>query len=230
MTGRLRIQQWFCLWSRMSQQFQSGAGVPGRSLESCWPLIYVGFLEKLKLNLASVTGSPKLAREKRTSRQVTRPSSSMSCSLGCHQEVWPGYGVGLPASNNLTKEIPHRFAQNLGFWLILDMVKLTTKVSHPNVCESFDCMYVYSSHMCAQCPWSLEEGIRWSETDIRDNYGVPRNEPWSSTRATGAPRCWTTSPPYNAVLCNLRTLPTHGARGDAPLLGVSVHSSVDTQS
>lgn len=41
--------------------------------------------------------------------------SSMSFHTGCHQELWPRIRVGLPASNNLIKEIPHWNGPNLGF-------------------------------------------------------------------------------------------------------------------
>lgn len=40
----------------------------------------------------------------------------------CHEKAC------LLTSNDPVKKIPHRFAQTLGFQLILDVVKLTTKI------------------------------------------------------------------------------------------------------
>ena len=38
--------------------------------------------------------------------------------VGCHQKAWPRFRMGLSASNNLIKKIPHRSAQGLGFELL----------------------------------------------------------------------------------------------------------------
>lgn len=49
--------------------------------------------------------------------------------IGCHQVAWPQIRVGLPTSTDSVKKTPHRHVQLLKFWLIADVVKLTTKIS-----------------------------------------------------------------------------------------------------
>lgn len=51
--------------------------------------------------------------------------------MGCYQEVWPRFRVGLPTSKALIKTIPLRaFAQLLGFQAIPNVVNLATKINH----------------------------------------------------------------------------------------------------
>lgn len=38
---------------------------------------------------------------------------------GLPPEVWTSFRVGHPASNNLTKKIPHKSAQHFGFWFLV---------------------------------------------------------------------------------------------------------------
>lgn len=38
--------------------------------------------------------------------------------------------MDFPISNTLTKKVSHMSAQKLGFWLIPDVLKLITKISH----------------------------------------------------------------------------------------------------
>lgn len=45
-------------------------------------------------------------------------------------EVLPRFKVDLPTSNQLIKKIAHRSAQQLGFQLILNAVKLTDMICH----------------------------------------------------------------------------------------------------
>lgn len=48
-------------------------------------------------------------------------------------QIWDGFS----SSNDLAKSIPHGSAQRIGFQLISDAAKLTTKISHlhvPNLC------------------------------------------------------------------------------------------------
>lgn len=47
----------------------------------------------------------------------------------CQQRMWPRFGVSLFTSNNLVKKFPHMSAGHRMLHLILEMVKLKTKIS-----------------------------------------------------------------------------------------------------
>lgn len=51
----------------------------------------------------------------------------MSFYVCCHQYALPTFRMGLPASNNLMKIVPHRSAWWLGLWLFPDAVQLLAK-------------------------------------------------------------------------------------------------------
>lgn len=53
--------------------------------------------------------------------------------MGWHQKVWPRFRVSLPTSNEPVKKVTLKCAQQLGFWVIPDVVKLATKLSHCSI-------------------------------------------------------------------------------------------------
>lgn len=59
-----------------------------------------------------------------------KKTSSLSFYVSCSQRVWPRFRVGPPIFSGLIKTIPHRCAQNLGFYFIPDGIRLTTEASH----------------------------------------------------------------------------------------------------
>ena len=81
-------------------------------------------------------------------RQRARASFSHVFYTGCHQKVQPRFQVAFPTSEDpdlgwvfqlqmiQSRKILHRCAQPLGFQLIPDVVKLTTKNGHHNVVAS----------------------------------------------------------------------------------------------
>lgn len=71
----------------------------------------------------------KLPVRVRTRKPKAKIPSFIFFCVGCHQNVWLRFLVGLPISNNLIKKIYHWSAQQLGFQLTLYVVNLTTKIS-----------------------------------------------------------------------------------------------------
>lgn len=49
--------------------------------------------------------------------------------LGSQQKLWPRFWVDLPTSNAPIKKISHRSYPLIGFYLIIDVTKLTRKIS-----------------------------------------------------------------------------------------------------
>lgn len=51
----------------------------------------------------------------KASGQKPKCSSSTSFYVGGHETVLPSFGMGLPASNNLIKEVLHKRSQKFAF-------------------------------------------------------------------------------------------------------------------
>lgn len=91
---------------------------PGRFPESYWSTVYMGILKELVLTLVKEycrTRADELTRECEGSGQKVKFSSPMFFNTGCQQKAWPSFRLGLPASNNLPKNIPYRSAHLTGF-------------------------------------------------------------------------------------------------------------------
>ena len=99
--------------------------------------VYSGYklLKEVGFNASEGVDFPVRAR---ASRQREQASFFHVLYLGCHRKVWPGLKVALPASKDLHLPTSNHVIKNesltsvpslLGFWLISNAVKLTTKNS-----------------------------------------------------------------------------------------------------
>lgn len=106
---------------------------PREFLESCWSSVYTGTL-KMVVPMAvkdSLSNSvDELASDCEVKQVAAKLPSSTSFVLDCHQKVTPGLRVGLRASDTLPGKTPHNSSQQFMSFVIPDVVKLITKISH----------------------------------------------------------------------------------------------------
>ena len=126
----------------------------------------------------------------------------MPLHVGCHQRAWPGFQVGLPASNDLIKtRIPHRWAQMLGSELTPDAVKLTTSISNHRASHLTPTVLMF--HGGAQALFSI---------DTADGSQTPKILCLPQTGPMRQQGCWSYHTPLTECAINLRFLqcgPSH---------------------
>lgn len=106
---------------------------PGWFLESYWSLAYAKRLKKVILIPVKKRGRDRMDEVASScdSKQTRSNVSFFHVLLsGLLPEGTPTFRAGVPASNNQTKEVPHRNAHWFTFYFISDLIKLTTKFSH----------------------------------------------------------------------------------------------------
>lgn len=148
MTEMQKTQQLFSphlYISPISIQFQS----PVVFLESLDLFFHTAFPKNFFQYLqrrASAPGYMSLPVEAR----VCRPKALSFFSSGCHQETWPRFRVGLPASNNLSQKIPVGAGEMAQYLRSLDA--FPKNFLHPQDNKTCLVFLVPRGHIACLCP------------------------------------------------------------------------------